>query len=73
MCYSDFSETFRVINPPPVACGERTLSEEKTLLVPFGWRVGAEDSRSVIVWIKRGGRNVTCIGAVVRRSLTVEI
>jgi len=47
----------------------------RTLLVPFGWRVGAEDSRSVIVWIKRGGINVnvTCKGAVVRRSLTVEI
>lgn len=73
MCYSDLSETFRAINPPPVACGERTLSEEKTHLVPFGWRVGAEDSRSVIVWIKRGGRNVTSKGAVVRRSLTVEI
>lgn len=69
MCYSDLSETIRVINLSPVACGERTLSEEKTLLVPFGWGVGAEGSRSVIVWIKRGGSNVTCKGSVVRRYL----
>lgn len=75
VCYSDLSETFRVINPSPVACGQRTLPEEKTLLVtlPFGWRVGAEGSRSVIVWIKRGGSNVTCKGAVVRRSLCWDL
>ncbi len=72
VCYSDLSETFRVINPSPVACGQRTLPE-KTLLVPFGWRFGAEDSRSVVVWIKRGGSTVTCKGAVVRRSLCWDL
>lgn len=69
MCYIDLSETLRVINPYLVACGvsgERTLPEEKTLLIPFGWRAGAEGSRSVTVWIKLG--KSTCKGAVVRRS-----
>lgn len=63
MCYIDLSEKFRVINPSSVACGERTQPEEKTLLIPFGWRAGAEGSRSVTVWIKLGGS--TCKGAVV--------
>lgn len=54
MCYIDLSETFRVINPSSVACGERSPPEENALLIYL--LDGVKARKAVTVWIKQAGK-----------------